>query len=283
MLFGTISLLGGHLDGFTSEEATGWRVLLIAAALGALHLTAPRRTALKTQARRIARSPRLIVIVVVNAAIMWVQLWVFLWGPAHGHAQDIAFGYFLLPLMMVVVGRFFFRDRLCRLHWAAVAAAAVGVLAQAVIAGGVNWPVLIIAGLYPVYFALRRNAGIDSMQVFLIETVLLIVPAIIVIAVPYVSDPARGIPASWPALLIMAALSAVAMICYILASRLLPLSLFGLLSYLEPVLLLGAALLLGEALTVLDVFVYAPIVIALVLLALSGGRTKRAHLEEPPL
>ena len=57
--------------------------------------------------------------------------------------------------------------------------------------------------------------------------------------------------------------------------------LFGLLSYLEPVLAPGASLLLGEVLGVADVFVYVPIVIALVLLGLSGRR-RRDHLEEPP-
>lgn len=256
-------------------------MLFLLIALGAVHAAARPRDQLKTVSRLIARSPKLIVIVLVNAAIMWVQLWVFMWGPANGHAQDIAFGYFLLPLVMVVVGRLFFRDRLRVLQWAAVAAAGVGVLAQTVIAGGVNWPVLIIAGLYPVYFALRRWAGIDSMQVFFIEIVLLVIPAVVVIGVSY--DPAAGIPATWPSMLIMATLSAVAMVCYILASRLLPLSLFGLLSYLEPVLLLGASLLLDEILTVADAFVYIPIVIALVLLGLSGGRRRREHLEEPPL
>lgn len=281
VLFGAISLLGGHLDGFTSEETTAWRVLFIAAALGALHATGSRRAAFVSVTRRIIRSPKLIVIVVVNTAIMWVQLWVFMWGPANGHTQDIAFGYFLLPLVMVVVGRVFFRDRLSVLQWAAVSAAAVGVLAQALIAGGINWPVLIIAGLYPVYFALRRWAGIDSMQVFLIEILLLVIPSA-VIAGGHLVSPA-GAAASWPSLLLVATLSAAAMILYILASRLLPLSLFGLLSYLEPVLVLGASLLLGEILTGADAFVYAPIVAALVLLGLSGRRRPREHLEEPPL
>lgn len=258
-------------------------MLFILAALGAVHVSSQARRQFKTVVSRIARSPKLIVIVLVNTAIMWVQLWVFMWGPANGHAQDIAFGYFLLPLVMVVVGRVFFHDRLHALQWAAVIAAAFGVLAQAVMAGGVNWPVLIIAGLYPVYFALRRWAGIDSMQVFFIEIALLAVPAIVVIVTSYTAHPGRGIPAAWPMVLIMATLSAVAMICYILASRLLPLSLFGLLSYLEPLLVLGASLLLGEILTTADAFVYAPIVIALVLLGFSGGRRRRAHLEEPPL
>lgn len=52
----------------------------------------------------------------------------------------------------------------------------------------------------------------------------------------------------------------------------LSLSLFGMLSYLEPVLLLGASLLLGEVLTIADAFVYVPIVAALLLLGLSGKR-----------
>lgn len=284
MLFGVISVLGGHLDGFTPEETTAWRVLFILIPLMAVHAAARARDELKTVIARIARSPKLIVIVFGTSAIMAVQLWVFMWGPANGHAQDIAFGYFLLPLMMVVVGRSFFHDRLSILQWWAVAVAAVGVLAQLVIAGGVNWPVLIIAGLYPVYFALRRWAGLDSMQVFLIEIVLLLVPAAIVILAGY--DPVRGIPQAWPTMILMASLSGIAMTCYILASRLLPLSLFGLLSYLEPVLLLGAALLLGEIFTMNDVFVYVPILIALVLLGISGRRRRgrsRRHIEEPPL
>ena len=93
---------------------------------------------------------------------------------------------------MVVVGRIFFHDRLRPLQWRAVAVAVVGVLAQAIIAGGVNWPVLIIAGLYPIYFALRRWTGIDSMQVFFIEIILLVVPAVVVLVVPFVADPSAS-------------------------------------------------------------------------------------------
>ncbi|MGY1553193.1 EamA family transporter RarD [Microbacterium sp. A588] len=286
VLFGVISVLGGHLDGFAPEETTAWRVLFVLISLLAVNASARARGLLKAVMKRITRSPKLLLIVLVNSAIMWVQLWVFMWGPANGHAQDIAFGYFLLPLVMVVVGRVFFHDRLNRMQWCAVAAAGVGVLVQLLIAGGVNWPAMIIAGLYPIYFALRRWTGLDSMQVFLIEIIVLSVPAVVVIVVSYASDLSRSIPDTWPSLLLMAALSGVAMTCYILASRLLPLSLFGLLSYLEPVLLLGAALLLGETFTTNDAFVYIPIVIALVLLGISGrhrrGRSRR-HIEEPPL
>ena len=89
-------------------------MLFLLLALGAVHASTSARRRLKTITKRIARSPKLIVIVLINAAIMWVQLWVFMWGPANGHAQDIAFGYFLLPLVMVVVGRIFFHDRCAR-------------------------------------------------------------------------------------------------------------------------------------------------------------------------
>lgn len=281
VLFGVISFIGGHLDGFTPEETTAWRVVFILLALLAVHIPQRQRAAFRAVAGRIVRSPRLIAIVLLNSANMAVQLWVFMWGPANGHGQDVAFGYFLLPLVMVVVGRFFFRDRLGALRWWAVAAAAVGVLAQLIVSGGLSWPVLVIAGLYPVYFGLRRAMDLDSIQVFLIEMIVLAVPTLVVIAASRAAA-VETVPETTRLLLFMAVISGAAMTFYILASQLLPLSLFGLLSYLEPVLLLVAALLLGETLGLADVFVYAPIVTALVLLGLSGRR-RRGHLEEPPL
>lgn len=282
MLFGTISLLGGHLEGFSPEESTSWRIVFILVALAAVLWPRRQRSELKATAARVVGRPRLALTVVVMSAIVGLQLWVFMWGPANGHAQDVAFGYFLLPLVMVLVGRVFFRDRLNRWQWAAVVAAGVGVLAQLLIAGGIGWPVGVIALLYPVYFGVRRWAGIDAMPFFLVETVILLVPAVAIIAASFIRGHPDGIPGTWPVLLIMVALSGVAMTLYILAARLLPLSMFGLLSYLEPVLVLVAAVLLGEPLTIVDAAVYAPIVVALILLGLSGAR-RDEHAEEPPL
>lgn len=275
LLFGVIALLGAYLDGFASEEVTGWRVVFIVLALGAVHIPRGQRREFVSDAKRIVTSPLRIAVLLVCTVIMWFQLWVFMWASANGHTQDVAMGYFLLPLVMVLVGRFLFHDVMSAWQRAAVIAAAVGVGAQLILTQSVGWPVLLIAGLYPVYFALRRWFAMDTKHVFLMEALLLLIPSAVFIGTGAFST--GQIPASTPTLLVVVGLSGVAMTLYILASTWLPLGLFGLLSYVEPVLLLGAAVILGYALSPTDIFVYGPILLALVFLIIQGARMKRGE------
>ncbi len=275
ILFGLIALLGAHLGGFSSEEVTAWRVVFIVLALAAVHIPRVQRAEFRADAKRIVTSATRILVLLVCTVIMWFQLWVFMWGSANGHTQDVAMGYFLLPLVMVLVGRVFFRDVISPWQRAAVIAATVGVLAQLILTRSVGWPVLLIAGLYPVYFALRRWFAMDTKHVFLLESLLLLVPAAYFIATGAFA--AGQVPVATPTLLIVVGLSGVAMTLYILASTWLPLGLFGLLSYVEPVLLLGAAVALGYALGPNDAFVYGPILLALVFLIIGGARVQRGE------
>lgn len=267
VLFGAISLLGGRLDGFSPEETTAWRVLFVLAALLPIVLAASRRAAQRATTVRVLRSPRLLLVVLANAAILGLQLWVFMWGPANGQAQAVALGYFLLPLAMVLVGRVVFGDRLSGWQRAAVLAAAVGVVAELVINRAIGWPALLIVLLYPVYFALRRRTGLGDLHGFVLEIGVLLLLAVPVVVHGLLGHAARGgLPPAFGQLLLVAVLSGAAMTLYILASQWLPMPLFGLLSYLEPVLILGAALLLGEHLAPGDALVYGPIAVALALL-----------------
>lgn len=276
VLFGAISLLGGGLEGFSPEETTAWRVLLVLAALLPIVLAGSRRSAQRALTARVLRSPRLIIVVLVDAAILGLQLWVFMWGPANGQTQAVALGYFLLPLAMVVVGRAVFRDRLSGWQRAAVLAALVGVVAELVISRSIGWPAVLIVVLYPVYFALRRTTGLGDLHGFLLEVGVLAVVAVPVVVHGLVGHAARGgLPPAFGALLLVAVLSGAAMVLYILASQWLPMPVFGLLSYLEPVLILGAALLLGEHLSPGDAVVYGPVAIALALLACGTLRRRR--------
>lgn len=275
ILFGIIALLAANVGGFSPEEVTGWRVVFVLLALAVVHIPLAQRQGLLADARKIFTSVKLILVFAVCTTIMWFQLWVFMWGPPAGHTNDIALGYFLLPLTMVVVGKLVFRDRMTRWQLAAVVAASVGVIAQLIISREIGWPVLLIAGLYPVYFGLRRWFGIDTKHVFLLEITALMVPSVFFIATGALAS--GSLPSSVGTLAILAVLSGVAMTLYILASTWLPLGLFGLLSYLEPVLLMVAAVMLGYALSVTDAFIYGPILLALVFLMIGGARVKRGE------
>lgn len=273
-LFGAVSFLAGRLRGIGALEAMAWRAVFILVAL-ALVLTITRGWGrLAHDARAVGRSPRTVLVVMVTAAIMGVQMWLFMWAPAHGRGRDVALGYFLLPLVMVLVGRVCFRDTLTGWQRLAVGAAAFGVAADVFGTGSLGWPTLLVAGLYPFYFGLRRWCALDSIRVLFLESALLSVPAVGLISWGIARRAGDPAVVDYPVLVLMAALSGVAMTLYIVAAQRLSLSLFGLLSYLEPVLLLGAALLLGERLTASDAIVYGPIGLALACLALGATRRR---------
>jgi chloramphenicol-sensitive protein RarD len=276
VLFAAIFLLAGTLSGWGAEEIFGWRIILtLATLLVTLPLFGWGRAELAAVGRRIKDKPALIPLVVLAAALVGVQLWLFMWAPLHGMALSVSFGYFLMPLSMVLVGRLIFKERLSPWRKLAVAAAALGVLHQAVSGGGLAWPTLVVCLGYPVYFVLRRMTGFDTLGAFAAELVVLIPAGVFFIWTGPHGVGGSGGPSGYLAVGAIGVLGAVAMLLFLLASKLLPLSVFGLLSYAEPVLLVGVSVLLGEVLHPSALLTYGPLLAALVLLGLDGRRASR--------
>ena len=278
VLFAIIFLIAGLLPGWGAEEIFGWRVLLTLATLGLiLPFLSWGRAEIRIIVARVRHRPSLVPLGIVAAALVGVQLWLFMWAPLNEMALSVSFGYFLLPLTMVLAGRIFFADKLSPLRKLAVGAAALGVVHEAFSAGGLAWPTLVVCLGYPIYFVLRRRIGFDNLAAFAGELVVLLPVGIYFILVG-----PHGVAASdtidtdglWGALSI-GVLGGVAMGVYLLASKWLPLSLFGLLGYVEPVLLVGVSVMLGEVLGWSALLTYGPILVALLFL---GWDTRRGAL-----
>ncbi|GAA1584330.1 EamA family transporter RarD [Leucobacter aridicollis] len=196
---------------------------------------------------RLRRRPVLIVPILICGLLVAAQLWVFSWAPLHGRGLHVALGYFLLPLILVIVGRFLYRDTLLWWHWLAAGVAAVGVVWEIIRVGSVSWETLLVALGYPVYFVLRRALNINHLGGMFWEF-LVLAPFALWLVIAEVTN-GRTL-AENPALMWLAPAFALwsgfALICYLLASRFLSISIFGLMSYLEPALLVVASLLIGE-------------------------------------
>ncbi|MNE56860.1 hypothetical protein D3C80_1517960 [compost metagenome] len=139
--------------------------------------------------------------------------------------------------------------------------------------GGVSWTTLVVALGYPVYFILRRRFGTDNLGGLWCELTLML-PVAAWFAFGG-NGPLAALsisPALYWQVPLLGIISAAALVCYILASRLLPFSLFGLLSYVEPVLLVIVALLLGESIGRDEWLTYIPIWLAVLLLVSEGAR-----------
>jgi chloramphenicol-sensitive protein RarD len=271
-LFALMSAYAKLLAPLTGLDIFAWRIVWTAP--GALLLLALRRR-MPELVRLVARAAadwRIAFALPVAAALLGVQLWVFLWAPLHGRMLDVSLGYFLLPLTMVLVARFHYHERLDPLQWLAVACAALGVAHELWATHAFSWPTLLVALGYPPYFVLRRKLDADSLALFAVEMLLLFPVAACMVATSASACAAFGRVALWAALLPgLGVLSTLALSCYLSASRLLPMALFGILGYVEPALIVVVAVtLLGETLTAQQLATYVPIWIAVALTGLHG-------------
>jgi chloramphenicol-sensitive protein RarD len=270
-LFAVMYFYTSLLTPLDGEEIFGWRTLLTLPCLTLFMLVSKDWKRVGELLARVKRTPVLLLGMVGTSWLMGVQLWLFLWAPLHGRSLEVSMGYFLLPLAMVLTGRLVYGERLSRLQKVAVACAALGVGHELYQNGSFAWETLLVTIGYPIYFVLRRRCRTDHLGGLWCDMCLLLPWALyFVIQGPLSSADLQAHPGLYALIPILGAISASALIAYVLASRMLPFSLFGLLSYVEPVLLVGVALLLGETIGPDQWLTYLPIWAAVLVLVLEG-------------
>ncbi len=281
VLFGAMYYLAPLLAPLDGEQIFGWRVLATLPFTTVLLLWRGQWPRVRLLALRVRRRPALALALLASAALLGVQLWLFLWAPLHGRALPVSLGYFLLPLVMVLAGKLIYREQLSRLQWLATLLAALGVAHEVLRAGGMSWETWLVALGYTVYFVLRRQLSTDHLGGHWLD-MLLLVPAALwfVQRAPSSVELVAGHGHLWAMVPVLGVVSAVALALYMAASRLLPLGLFGLLSYVEPVLLALVALLLGETIGPEQWPSYGPIFAAVAVLVLDGALRLRSAPEK---
>ncbi|WEK28682.1 MAG: EamA family transporter RarD [Candidatus Pseudomonas phytovorans] len=272
-LFAVMYFYTSLLTPLDGEEIFGWRTLLTLPCLTLFMLVSKDWKRVGELLARVKRTPVLLLGMVGTSWLMGVQLWLFLWAPLHGRSLEVSMGYFLLPLTMVLTGRLVYGERLSRLQKVAVACAALGVGHELYQNGSFAWETLLVTIGYPIYFVLRRRCRTDHLGGLWCDMCLLLPWALyFVIQGPLSTSDLQAHPGLYALIPVLGAISASALIAYVLASRMLPFSLFGLLSYVEPVLLVGVALLLGETIGPDQWLTYLPIWAAVLVLVLEGFR-----------
>ncbi|NQD91259.1 EamA family transporter RarD [Pseudomonas sp. CrR25] len=222
---------------------------------------------------RLRREPMLLAATPLAALLIGVQWGLFVWAPLAGYMLDVSLGYFLLPLAMVLAGRLFYGERLRPLLKVAVACAILGVLHELWRTQAFSWVTLVTALGYPPYFMLRRWMRMDALSGFILEMLVLAPLAIWLIVAWGPPQLFAQAPQLWwwlPGLGLLGTLAFAAMMA---SSRLLPLGLFGILSYVEPVLLFAVSLLfLGEQFNPAQWLTYLPIWLAVILVGWDSAR-----------
>lgn len=280
VLFGFTFLLPPRLLPLDPGQILAYRIVVTLAVLVPLFTALRVWPEVLAILRRCREAPHLAVVLVVDAALLGLQLWLFGWAPQSGHGLELSLGYLVLPLVMVLTGAVVYRERLSALRVTAVATASVGVVAAVVLAGGLSWPTLLVALGLPLYFVSRRAFALDSTGAQFLELTAMLPFSVVVMTVHPSFGTVTAEPGLVAGLLVLGLVSAGGFTLYLTASRVLPFALFGVLSYVEPVLLVLVALtVLGEPWTATDSFVYLPICAGLCVLAVEVHREGRRRAD----
>lgn len=216
--------------------------------------------------------PRIAGLHLLTAALLAGNWMVFVWATHHERIVEASLGYFLTPLANVGMGALFLGEKLRRGQWIAVALAAAGVAMQMLAVGGMPWVALSLCGTFAFYGLLRKQAPLDSLAGLTVES-LLATPVAAVILWLYPPVRIAETPVEWSLVLLMGVITAIPLLGFATAARLLPLSVVGLLQFIAPSLqFLVGALVYGEPVTALRMVSFALIWCGLVVFTLDARR-----------
>jgi chloramphenicol-sensitive protein RarD len=175
----------------------------------------------------------------VSATLITINWVVYVWAVTNGHVVESSLGYFINPLVNVLLGVALLSEKLTRAQWTAVALAATGVAYLTIMAGSPPWIALTLAFSFGVYGLIRKVAKVESLPGLATETLLLLP-----FAVGYLfwcESAGTGAlghagPAIHALLLGSGPLTAIALFLFAYAARLLPYSTVGVLQYIAPTL-----------------------------------------------
>ncbi|WP_455597979.1 EamA family transporter RarD [Acinetobacter pecorum] len=271
VVFGVLYIFTPFLQPLDSEQTFAWRMLATLPFLTAFMWWSGDLKHISSIFKRVLRQPSFLIWLLISSLLCTTQLWLFLWGPINGRGLEVSLGYFLLPLVMVLFGCVLYKEKLSSFQMAAVALAVLGVGHEIWRIGSIAWETVYVALAYPIYFFMRRKFATDHLGGFWWD-LFLILPVAFYLGFIY-SDSLPLIFSHYHlilAVLGLGFLSALGLGSYILASRYLPFVIFGLLSYLEPVLLAFASMALGERVESGEWLTYIPIWLAVFVLVVEG-------------
>ena len=171
-----------------------------------------------------------------SGAIITFETWLFMWAPRNGYGLDSSLGFLLLPICLVLGGRFILRSAISPMQWAVVAMAGLAVTVKITATPQLGWVTLAVCLPFTAYFVGRTYWRLDNLAAFGVEMTLASPLAL------YFLWDRPGWEGELGLLIAVGIGSVIAMSAYVGASSMLPIPLFGLLSYVEPMLLVVAAI-----------------------------------------
>lgn len=199
--------------------------------------------------RELRDNPKRIAVLALSGSLIAANWIVYVWAVNNGRMVEASLGYYINPLVNVLLGMVLLGERLRRLQWLAVGLAAAGVAQQVWQVGNLPWVSLLLPLTFGFYGLIRKKAPVAALPGLVVETWMLVPLALIWLALNpgalsaqaefWTTSQAIWLAAAGPVTLIP-------LVCFNAAARHLPYTTLGFLQYLAPTLVLLLAVLLYD-------------------------------------
>lgn len=236
LIWGSFPLIISMLSFASPFEIVVWRIVfgfLVAAALITF-------TKSWSELISVVKQPRLMVWVVASSFFIMANWQIYVIAISEHHVVESALGYYINPLITILLAVAFLRERLRKLQWAAVAMGAIAVTVLTLDYGRLPWIALALAASFAIYGLAKSKLGgnVSAVNSYALESGILLPVAAIQGSIIGSMSPGLQFGANgfWGAagLIFFGIMTAVPLILFGTAAKYLPLSIIGLLQYMTP-------------------------------------------------
>lgn len=224
-------------------------------------------------------NPRRFAILALSGSLIAGNWLIYVWAVNNNHMVEASLGYFINPLINVILGMVLLRERLRPLQWVAVILALIGVAQQVWQVGSLPWVSLALAFSFGFYGLIRKQAPVAALPGLVVETWILVPLAIgWLLLNPMAHSAQSEFWTTKEAIWLAAAgpITLVPLVCFNAAARDLPYATLGFLQYIAPTLVLTLAVLVyGEHLAPSTAITFAFIWAGLVVYSIDAWRSLR--------
>ena len=179
---------------------------------------------------------RTLLRVIPAATLITINWLVYVWAIAVGRALETALGYYINPLVSIVVGAVLLRERFSRTQFVAICLAALGVVIMTVVNGGLPWVSLVLAFSFAGYGYFKKTVPVGASEGFVIEILLMTIPALAYMGYLEANGVGHLAHGATDTLLLLASglLTAIPLLMFGIGARVLRLSTIGIMQYVAP-------------------------------------------------
>lgn len=237
-LWGILPIYWGLIDDIGAFEILAFRIVLSMIFMLLIVVFTKNTTPFKHDIQRLFTNPIQLVAIIVAGYVITINWGTFIWAVTNGHVLQSSLGYYINPLVSILLALIFLKERFNKLEWIAIGLAVIGVLYMTLKIGEFPGISLLLAGSFGVYGLIKKLVPIDAISSITIECIVTAPAGFIYLWYIWhhgILTFGMNVSSFW--LIFSGAVTAIPLILFSAGAKRIPLSLTGFIQYVGPTLM----------------------------------------------